>query len=160
MIRSISAANGCPPFIDSSTQLWPRIAGTSLCNRYTPSGDAPATAAKVAAAEFDAADIDDLRRIPLVQPEDVPPTAAAATLLAEAELPLELSKEDIAPRLFEDLTPASQRQRALLIGALLLGALALGGIWWKLRSSRKSLPAVASAPASATPGYADTTPSA
>jgi len=114
-------------------------------------------AAKVAAAEFDAADIEDLRRIPLVQPEILPPAMAAGARsspaapapasTSAAEIPLELSKEDIAPPLFEGSTPATWRQKAFLGAALLLAMLGLSGLWWKLRSGHRLPAAVAATPA-------------
>jgi N-acetylmuramoyl-L-alanine amidase len=114
-------------------------------------------AAKVAAAEFDAADIDDLRRIPLVQAEPVQPAALQPEILppvasAAAEVPLELSKENIAPPLFEASTPTRQRQKVFLFAALLLAAIGLGGMWWKLRAHRAaSLVVAATSPAKSSP---------
>ena len=108
-------------------------------------------AAKVAAAEFDAADIDDLRRIPLVQPEtfqpetvqpEIFPPAATAT----AEVPLELSKENIAPPLFEASTPSRARQKAFLVAAVLLAMLGTGGLWWKLHARHARQAPVAAVP--------------
>jgi N-acetylmuramoyl-L-alanine amidase len=118
-------------------------------------------AAKVAAAEFDAADIDDLRRIPLTQSQppqsgtaagvrqeilqpEIPPSTTAAS-----EVPLELSKENIAPPLFEASTPTRQRQKVLLIAALVLAVIGLGGLWWKLHANRRVPIAVAATPAKA-----------
>ena len=111
-------------------------------------------AAKVAAAEFDAADIEDLRRVPVMPPDVLPPgsstdarpspAAFAPASLSAAEVPLELSKENIAPPLFEGSTPATWRQKAFLAVALLLAMLGLGGLWGKLRSNR-NLPAAAAA---------------
>jgi N-acetylmuramoyl-L-alanine amidase len=97
-------------------------------------------AAKVAAAEFDAADIDDLRRIPLIHAEVLPPALAAP-----GELPLELSKENIAPPLFEGSTPSTFRQKFFLVAALVIAAASIAGLWWKFRTAR-SLPAAVAAP--------------
>jgi N-acetylmuramoyl-L-alanine amidase len=99
-------------------------------------------AAKVAAAEFDAADIDDLRSIPLTQPEVSTPVPAPA-----AEVPLELSKEDIAPPLFEDSTPDKQRQKTFLIVAVVLACVGAGCLWWKSLASHRVSPAARTAKA-------------
>jgi len=97
-------------------------------------------AAKVAAAEFDAADIDDLRRIPLAQPEPEIPPAATSTLgpALATEPPLELSKEDIAPPLFQEASPNTRRQRAFLIFAVVLALAGAATFWWQHRKGLAS----------------------
>jgi N-acetylmuramoyl-L-alanine amidase len=106
-------------------------------------------AAKVAAAEFDVADIDDLRRSPIA-----PSPSVRAGQTAAVEVPLELSKEDIAPPLFESSTPSTQRQKVFIAAALVLAAMGVGGLWWKMHN--RTVPtAIAS-----TPARAATTPTA
>ena len=105
-------------------------------------------AARVAAAEFDAAEVEQLRRIPVtVQPEILAPAVLAPTVNDAADTPLEFSKENIAPPLFEGSTPNDSRQKWLLAGAALIALLAFAGIWWKTRGhSNAPAPVAAVAP--------------
>ena len=84
-------------------------------------------AAKVAAAELQSAELESLRQIPATPPP----------VLAERpseHLPLEFSKEDIAPDLFEDVS-AGQRFRMGIAAVALLGLLLSVGLFWKFRGA-------------------------
>jgi len=113
-------------------------------------------AAKVAAAEFDATEIESLRRIPgQDQPDIAAPAVTQAPAVKEAtEVPLELSKEDIAPPLFQGATPSAQRQKLFLVAAFVVAVLGVGGVWWKMRRHRSVPVAITDAPAKAAPTQA------
>jgi N-acetylmuramoyl-L-alanine amidase/putative methionine-R-sulfoxide reductase with GAF domain len=85
-------------------------------------------AAKVAAAELQSAELESLRQIPMI-----PPPLPSATEPAPEHLPLEFSKEDIAPDLFED-GGASRRFGPGIALVAILGVLVAGGLWWRFRS--------------------------
>jgi len=87
-------------------------------------------AAKVAAAELQSAELETLRHIPLAPPPPVPPPLKQAQ---PEEIPLEFSKESIAPALYQG---NSERMRPALLALLLVaicGALLAGGLWWRSR---------------------------
>jgi len=87
-------------------------------------------AAKVAAAELQLAELESLRQIPLT-----PPAPVASEAASEHE-PLEFSKEDIAPDLFEEV--GSGRTFKMGIAAVaILGVLLSGGLWWKFRGAAR-----------------------
>ena len=83
-------------------------------------------AAKVAAAELRSAELETLRQIPMT-----PPPAPVATSVAEY-VPLEFSKEDIAPDLYQE-DGANGRFKAVIAGLAILGLLLAGGLWVKFR---------------------------
>lgn len=107
-------------------------------------------AAKVAAAELESAELESLRQIPIA------PTASAPVMgHATEHVPLEFSKEDIAPDLYQE-TDGGKRIAIVIAVVAILGLLLAGGLWWKFR--RASHRAVATggsihlpAPASARP---------
>jgi len=99
-------------------------------------------AAKVAAAELQSAELESLRQIPMSPPPQPQTPQAAEPELHE--IPLEFSKEDIAPELHIDGT--EHLRPALLLVALvaLLGTLLAGGLWWRSRGGSHETVAAAS----------------
>lgn len=92
-------------------------------------------AAKIAAVELQSAELESLGRIPMIPPP-VP-----ATEPAPEHVPLEFSKEDIAPDLYEDRGAGHGFRRGIALAAI-LGVLLAGGLWWRFRSaSHGQLPA-------------------
>jgi N-acetylmuramoyl-L-alanine amidase/putative methionine-R-sulfoxide reductase with GAF domain len=94
-------------------------------------------AAKVAAAELQSAELEDLRQIPL----------GAAPQVAESgpeHEPLEFSRETIAPALHEGGNDSLRT--GLLAGLIvaLFGIVMAGGIWWRVRSASHAGVAAAS----------------
>ena len=112
-------------------------------------------AAKVAAAELQSAELETLRHIPLQPPApELPPLIQAEP----EEIPLEFSKESIAPALYQG---NSERMRPAVLALLLIaicGTLLAGGLWWRSRklSPGGAIAAVANnsgaVSSSATPG--------
>lgn len=90
-------------------------------------------AAKVAAAELHSAELESLRKIPMTPPPAAQPTPEY--------IPLEFSKEDIAPDLYEDQA-AGKRFGAWMAALAILGILLAGGLWWKFRSTSRAATAV------------------
>ncbi len=84
-------------------------------------------AAKVAAAELRSSELETLRQIPMTPP----PPAPVATSVAEY-VPLEFSKDDIAPDLYQE-SGANGRFKAVIAGLAILGLLLAGGLWLKFR---------------------------
>jgi N-acetylmuramoyl-L-alanine amidase/putative methionine-R-sulfoxide reductase with GAF domain len=86
-------------------------------------------AAKVAAAELQSAELESLRQIPMTPP---PPLPVAEP--GPENVPLEFSKEDIAPDLYQD--SASSHRFGLVIALVAIsGILLAGGLWWRFRSA-------------------------
>jgi N-acetylmuramoyl-L-alanine amidase len=82
-------------------------------------------AAKVAAAELQSAELESLRKIPMT-----PPAAESAP----EHIPLEFSKDDIAPDLYEEQA-AGNRLGLWMAVLATLGILLAGGLWWKFRAT-------------------------
>jgi len=102
-----------------------------------------ARAAKVAAAELQTAELESLRQIPLTAPPPQNPSPAPAPLPmsewpsaiarpSEAELPLELASESIAPALPEDDGSVFRQGAFMTLAVILLLSLVGGGLWWGL----------------------------
>jgi N-acetylmuramoyl-L-alanine amidase/putative methionine-R-sulfoxide reductase with GAF domain len=98
-------------------------------------------AAKVAAAELQSAELESLRQIPMSPLPQAQPHGAEPEL---REIPLEFSKEDIAPELH--ISGTEHLRPALLVVALvaLLGTLLAGGLWWRSRGGSHDTVAAAS----------------
>ena len=100
-------------------------------------------AARAAAADWDAQDLEKLRQVPFstaATAETVLPASAA-----EAEdTPLEFSRGDIAPPLYQ--APSGSKSKALLVtlATALTAALVIAGLWWMF-SGRRSTPRVVEA---------------
>jgi N-acetylmuramoyl-L-alanine amidase/putative methionine-R-sulfoxide reductase with GAF domain len=84
-------------------------------------------AAKVAAAELRSAELQTLRQIPLSAPPPGPPTALSD------HTPLEFSKDDISPDLFQE-SGVSTRFKTVIAGIAIVGVLLAGGLWLKFRT--------------------------
>ena len=85
-------------------------------------------AAKLAAVELQSAELESLRQIPMVPPLPAPPQVKEPE-----DVPLEFSKESIAPALYQG---RGDRTRPGLLVALLVamfGALLAAGLWWGSR---------------------------
>src|SRR5215470_119610 len=105
-------------------------------------------AAKVAAAELQSAELQSLRQIPLT-----PPPAPNAN--SAEHIPLEFSKDDISPDLFQG-NGANGRFRAVIGTIAIVGVLLAGGLWLKFRTPANPDVEKVSAPAeSPTPGAND-----
>lgn len=85
-------------------------------------------AAKVAAAELQSAELESLRQIPLTAPV---PTGSEPV---SEHVPLEFSKENIAPDLFQEVGPGRTFKMAIASVAI-LGLLLSAGLWWKFRGA-------------------------
>jgi N-acetylmuramoyl-L-alanine amidase len=94
-------------------------------------------AAKVAGAELRSAELENLRQIPMGPP---PPQTSPSD---PNDVPLEFSKEDIAPELCiegsEHLGPAL----LLVLLVAVLGTLLAGGLWWQVHGSLRTTVAAA-----------------
>lgn len=102
-------------------------------------------AAKVAAAELQSAELQSLRQIPMPPAPPLPVRDAAP-----GNVPLEFSKEDIAPDLYQG-EPTSHRI-GLWIGVLAMaGVLLAGGLWWRYRGTARVSTANATSEQSAEP---------
>ena len=110
-------------------------------------------AAKVAAAELQSAELQSLRQIPM---PPAPPLPVSET--APGHVPLEFSKEDIAPDLYQG--ERTSPRIGLRIGLVAMVAVLLaGGLWWRYRgaarvSTTHAAPAESSEPS--VPTLADT----
>ena len=80
-------------------------------------------AAKVAAAELRSSELESLRRMPMTPP-------SLATEPTQEDLPLEFSKEDIAPSLELEEAPPHRVSRLLALAGV-LALLIAGGLWWR-----------------------------
>jgi N-acetylmuramoyl-L-alanine amidase/putative methionine-R-sulfoxide reductase with GAF domain len=110
-------------FNDSDVRSLNLLAELILAALKPEDEDRIVRAAKVAAAELRANELESVRQIP------VTPLPSAAETPKE-NVPLEFSKEDIAPSLFED-EASRHRLGRMLAAAVLLGALVAGGWWWR-----------------------------
>src|SRR5215470_13887036 len=97
-------------------------------------------AAKVAAAELQSAELQTLRQIPLTPP---PPAPTAHTI---DHIPLEFSKDDISPDLFQG-SAANGRFKGVIAGIAIVGVLLAGGLWLRFRVHANPDAAKLSAPA-------------
>jgi N-acetylmuramoyl-L-alanine amidase len=93
-------------------------------------------AAKVAAAELQSAEVESLRQIPML-----PPPPAPAIGDDSENIPLEFSKDDIAPDLYQE-TPGGNRFARVIAIVAILGLLLAGGLWWKFRRASTSVPTI------------------
>ena len=119
-------------FDDSDVRSLNLLAELILAALKPEDEDRIVRAAKVAAAELRSVELDTLRQIPLTSP---PPASVAHP--AE-HVPLEFSKDDISPDLYQD-TGTSGRFKAVIAGIALFGLLLAGGLWVKFR---RTTPAV------------------
>jgi N-acetylmuramoyl-L-alanine amidase/putative methionine-R-sulfoxide reductase with GAF domain len=88
-------------------------------------------AAKIAAAELRSAELESLRQIPMS-----PPPARASVAESEHEsVPLELSRESIAPALHLGENEGTRRGVWATVLLIVLGVMVGGAIWWRVRSA-------------------------
>jgi len=119
-------------FNDSDVRSLNLLAELILAALKPEDEDRIVRAAKVAAAELHSAELENLRQIPMTPPPPLPGTEPAPE-----NVPLEFSKEDIAPDLYEDREASSRF--ALVIALLaILGILLASGLWWKFRGTSHS----------------------
>ena len=84
-------------------------------------------AAKVAAAELQSGELDKLRQIPMSPP---PPVTVPSTSSDEQNAPLEFSKDDIAPDLYQSDSSGSIARMVAVLSLVLAVVLIGGGLWW------------------------------
>lgn len=119
-------------FNDSDVRSLNLLAELILAALKPEDEDRIVRAAKVAAAELHSAELENLRQIPMTPPPPLPGTEPAAE-----NVPLEFSKEDIAPDLYED-RGASSRFALVIARLAILGILLASGLWWKFRGTAHS----------------------
>ena len=98
------------------------------------------SAARVAAAELQSAELQSLRQIPMSPPPPAQPKAAALEL---SEIPLEFSKEDIAPELHGTATEHLRPALLLVLLVAVVGTLLAGGLWWRAHNGSHTTVAAA-----------------
>lgn len=92
-------------------------------------------AAKAAAADWDAQDLEKLRQVPFSEAAVAPSTLPSADVEPD-DTPLEFSRGDIAPPLYQ--APAGGNSKTLLtaLATVLIAALVIAGSWGLLRAGR------------------------
>ena len=119
-------------FDDSDVRSLNLLAELILAALKPEDEDRIVRAAKVAAAELRSVELDTLRQIPLT------PAQPASAVHPADHVPLEFSKDDISPDLYQD-SGTSGRFKAVIAGIALFGLLLAGGLWAKFR---RTTPAV------------------
>jgi len=114
-------------FSDSDVRSLNLLAELILAALKPEDEDRIVRAAKVAAAELQSAELETLRQIPLTPPAPLPAPATVAEYV-----PLEFSKDDIAPDLYQE-NGANGRFKTVIAGVAILGLLLAGGLWVKFR---------------------------
>ena len=118
-------------FNDSDVRSLNLLAELILAALKPEEEDRIVRAAKVAAAELHSAELESLRKIPMT------PAAPPLTDSVSEYVPLEFSREDIAPDLYEE--PAAGNRLGLWMAMLgILGILLSGGLWWKFRAPSRA----------------------
>jgi N-acetylmuramoyl-L-alanine amidase/putative methionine-R-sulfoxide reductase with GAF domain len=115
-------------FDDSDVRSLNLLAELILAALKPEDEDRIVRAAKVAAAELQSAELENLRKIPMT-----PPPSPAADSAAE-HLSLEFSKEDIAPDLYQEQATGNRLGMWMAVLAT-LGILLASGLWWKFRAT-------------------------
>lgn len=122
-------------------------------------------AAKVAAAELQSVELETLRHIPLDQP---PSTLLEPKGTQPEDIPLEFSKESIAPPLYQGSADRMRPPVLVMLVIAICGIMLAGGLWWRSRSLSRGVvvaadarnqPASAGTSNSATAAAADNTSS-
>src|SRR5262249_42740203 len=133
-------------FNDSDVRSLNLLAELILAALKPEDEDRIVRAAKVAAAELQSAELQTLRQIPVTPP---PPAPTAHTT---EHVPLEFSKDDISPDLFQG-NGAHGRFKGVIAGIAIVGVLLAGGLWLRFRvhanpdATKLSAPAENPAPA-------------
>jgi N-acetylmuramoyl-L-alanine amidase len=118
-------------FDDSDVRSLNLLAELILAALKPEDEDRIVRAAKVAAAELRSVELDTLRQIPLT-----PPPPASVAHPAE-HVPLEFSKDDISPDLYQE-SGTNGRFKAVIAGIALFGLLLAGGLWVKFRRTTQA----------------------
>ncbi len=113
-------------FNDSDVRSLNLLAELILAALKPEDADRIVRAAKVAAAELQSAELESPRQIPVTPPSVSEP--------AVENVPLEFSKDDIAPDLFQDLGSGQRFRMGIAILAI-LGILLSVGLFWKFRGA-------------------------
>ncbi len=123
-------------FNDSDVRSLNLLAELILAALKPEEEDRIVRAAKVAAAELHSVELESLRKIPMT------PAAPPLTDSVSEHVPLEFSRGDIAPNLYQ--APAGGNRLGSWMAILgILGILLSGGLWWKFRApSRAATPSV------------------
>jgi N-acetylmuramoyl-L-alanine amidase/putative methionine-R-sulfoxide reductase with GAF domain len=138
-------------FNDSDVRSLNLLAELILAALKPEDEDRIVRAAKVAAAELQSVELQTLRQIPMTPP------APAPAANASENIPLEFSKDNIAPDLYQR-SGTGRRFRTVISGVAIFGLLLAGGLWAKFRrtspasmvdAGKVSAPAETSAPAPA-----------
>lgn len=115
-------------FKDSDVRSLNLLAELILAALKPEDEDRIVRAAKVAAAELHSEELNTLRQIPLTPP---PPAASIVPAVPEY-IPLEFSKDDISPDLYQENGSAG-RFKFVIAALAISGVLLAGGLWWRFR---------------------------
>jgi N-acetylmuramoyl-L-alanine amidase/putative methionine-R-sulfoxide reductase with GAF domain len=124
-------------FNDSDVRSLNLLAELILAALKPEDEDRIVRAAKVAAAELQSAELETLRQIPMT-----PPPPAPVVGYVPEYIPLEFSKDDISPDLYQE-SGANVRFKTVIASIAILVLLLAGGLWWKFRKT--SHPGIVSA---------------
>jgi N-acetylmuramoyl-L-alanine amidase/putative methionine-R-sulfoxide reductase with GAF domain len=146
-------------FKDSDVRSLNLLAELILAALKPEDEDRIVRAAKVAAAELHSEELNTLRQIPLT-----PALPAAPVIPAVPEhIPLEFSKDDIAPDLYRE-SGATSRFKFVIAALAISGVLLAGGLWWRFRraspSAGSTLPSITVPANSESPAASENTSSA
>jgi N-acetylmuramoyl-L-alanine amidase/putative methionine-R-sulfoxide reductase with GAF domain len=116
-------------FNDSDVRSLNLLAELILAALKPEDEDRIVRAAKVAAAELQSAGLETLRQIPMS-----PPPPAPVPVNVPEYIPLEFSKDDISPDLYQE-SGAHGRFKMAIASVAILGLLLAGGLWWRFRKA-------------------------
>jgi N-acetylmuramoyl-L-alanine amidase/putative methionine-R-sulfoxide reductase with GAF domain len=119
-------------FNDSDVRSLNLLAELILAALKPEDEDRIVRAAKVAAAELQSAELETLRQIPMT-----PPPPAPVVGHVPEYIPLEFSKDDISPDLYQE-SGANVRFKTVIASIAILVLLLAGGLWWKFRKTSQA----------------------